>query len=112
MASFLGLTTSKHISGTTLFQSKHITKQGSPNGRYAAINLAHHLTRYVPKYQQMYERIKNRKSPHKGHFVALTAIARDFIANVLYAMWRDQRPFFAQVEDYRAYRQAHPRSAD
>jgi len=112
MASFLGLTTSKHISGTTLFQSKHITKQGSPNGRYAAINLAHHLTRYVPKYQQMYERIKNRKPPHKGHFVALTAVARDFIANVLYAMWRDQRPFFEHVEDYRAYRQAHPRSAD
>ena len=112
MASFLGLTTSKHISGTTLFQSKHITKQGSPNGRYAAINLAHHLTRYVPKYQQMYERIKNRKPPHKGHFVALVAVARDFVANVLYDMWRNQRPFFEQVEDYRAYRQAHPRPDD
>jgi transposase len=112
MASFLGLTTSKHISGTTLFESKRITKQGSPNGRYAAVNLALHLKRHVPKYQQMYERITNRKPPHKGHFVALVAIARDFIANVLYDMWRNQRPFFDEVEDYRAYRQTHPRSKD
>lgn len=37
VASFLGLTTSKHISGTTLFHSKHITEQGSPNGRYAPV---------------------------------------------------------------------------
>ena len=110
MASFLGLTTSKHISGTTLFESKRITKQGSPNGRYAAVNLALHLKRHVPKYQQMYERITNRKPPHKGHFVALVAIARDFIANVLYDMWRNQRPFFEKVEDYRVYRQTHPPS--
>jgi transposase len=53
LASFLGLTTSKHISGTTLFRSKHITKQGSPNARYAAVNLAQHLSQRVPKYQAM-----------------------------------------------------------
>jgi transposase len=112
MASFLGLTTTKHISGTTLFQSKHISKQGSPNGRYAAVNLAGHLKRYVPKYQEMYQRIKHRKPPRKGHFIALVAIARDFVANVLYDMWRYQRPFFLEVEDYRAYRREHPRSDD
>jgi transposase len=33
LSSFLGLTTSKHISGTTLYRAKRITKQGSPNGR-------------------------------------------------------------------------------
>jgi transposase len=104
MASFLGLTTSKHISGTTLFHSKRITKQGPPNGRYAAVNLALHLSHRVPKYQKMYQRIKGRKPPRKGHYVALVAIARDFIANVLYDMWRHQRPFFLEVEDYRAYR--------
>jgi len=86
LASFLGLTTSKHISGTTLFRSKHITKQGSPNGRYAAVNLAQYLSQRVPKYIQMYQRIKNRKPPRKGHFIALVAIARDFITNVLYDM--------------------------
>ena len=112
VASFLGLTTSKHISGTTLFQSKHITKQGSPNGRYAAVNLALHLSQRVPKYQQMYQRIVRRKPPHKGHFIALVAIARDFVTNVLYDMWRYQRPFFLEVEDYRAYRREHPRSDD
>jgi hypothetical protein len=37
VTSFLGLTTSKHISGTTLFQSKRIARQGSTNGRYAAV---------------------------------------------------------------------------
>jgi transposase len=111
LASFLGLTTSKHISGTTLFQSKHITKQGSPNGRYAAVNIAGHLSQRVPKYQQMYQRIKSRKS-RQGHFIALVAIARDFVANVLFDMWRYQRPFFLEVEDYRAYRRAHPRSDD
>lgn len=112
MASFLGLTTSKHVSGTTLFQSKHITKQGSPNGRYAAVNMAQHLSQRVPKYQEMYRRIKNRKPPHKGHFIALVAIARDFVTNVLYDMWRHKRPFFLEVADYRAYRQTHPRSEE
>jgi transposase len=112
MASFLGLTTSKHISGTTLFRSKHITKQGSPNGRYAAVNIAFHFSLHVPKYQQMYQRIKQRKPPRQGHFIALVAIARDFITNVLYDMWRYQRPFFTEVEDYRAYLRTHPRSDD
>jgi transposase len=112
MASFLGLTTSKHISGTTLFHSKRITKQGSPNGRYAAVNVALHLSLWVPKYQAMYQRIKGRKPPRKGHFIALVAIARDFVTNVLYDMWRYQRPFFLEVEDYRAYRREHPRSDD
>jgi transposase len=110
VASFLGLTTSKHISGTTLFSSKHITKQGSPNGRFAAVNLAFHLSRRVPKYQEMYQRIKNRKPPRQGHFIALVAVARDFVTNVLYDMWRYQRPFFREVEDYRQYRRQHPRS--
>jgi transposase len=112
LASFLGLTTSKHISGATIFVSKHITKQGSPNGRYAAVNVAQHLSQRVPKYQQMYQRIKSRKPPRKGHFVALVAIARDFVTNVLYDMWRYQRPFFLEVEDYRAYRRKNPRTEE
>jgi transposase len=110
LASFLGLTTSKHISGTTLFRSKHITKQGSPNARYAAVNIALHLSQRVPKYQAMYQRIKDRKPPRKGHRIALVAVARDFVTNVLYDMWRSQRPFFPEVEAYRAYRQTHPRA--
>ena len=104
MASFLGITTSKHISGTTLYHAKHITKQGPPNARFAAVNLAGKLCRYVPKYQQMYRRIKERKPPRKGHFVALVAIARDFVSNILYDMWLNQRPFFLEVEEYRAYK--------
>jgi transposase len=112
LASFLGLTTSKHISGTTLYRSKRITKQGSPNGRYAAVNVAQHLSRYVPRYQAMYQRIKDRKPPRKGHFIALVAIARDFVANVLYDMWRHQRPFFLEVSDYRDYRRKNHLSDD
>jgi transposase len=112
LASFLGLTTSKHISGATLFQSKRITKQGSPNGRYAAVNVAQHLTRWVPRYQEMYSRIKARKPLRKGHFIAIVAIARDFVSNVLYDMWHNQRPFFVEVSDYRSYRQKHLRSND
>jgi len=110
LASFLGLTTSKHISGTTLFQAKRITKQGSPNGRYAAVNVAQHLSQRVPRYQAMYQRIKQRKPPGKGHFIALVAIARDFVSNVLYDMWLNQRPFFMEVSDYRAYRRQHARA--
>jgi transposase len=110
LASFLGLTTSKHISGTTLFRSKHITKQGSPNGRYAAVNVAQHLSQRVPRYQAMYQRIKARKPPGKGHFIALVAIARDFVTNVLDDMWRHQRPFFVKEEDYRQYRRQRSRS--
>jgi transposase len=112
MASFLGLTTSKHISGATLFQSKRITKQGPPNGRYAAVNVAQHLIRWVPRYQEMYQRIKARKPPRKGHFIAIVAVARDFVSNVLYDMWRNQRPFFVEVDDYRAYRQMHQPTND
>jgi transposase len=112
LASFLGLTTSKHISGTTLYSSKRITKQGSPNGRYAAVNVAQHLSQYVPRYQTMYQRIKDRKPPRKGHFIALVAIARDFVTHVLYDMWRYQRPFFVKDEDYRQYRRKQSRSED
>jgi transposase len=112
LASFLGLTTSKHVSGTTLFQAKRITKQGSPNGRYAAVNVAQHLSHLVPRYQSMYQRIKGRKPPRKGHFIALVAIARDFLSNVLYDMWRNRRPFFLEVSDYRDYRKNHSRSND
>ena len=112
LASFLGLTTSKHVSGTTLFRSKRITKQGSPNGRYAAVNIGLHLSQRVPRYQAMYQRIKGRKPPRKGHFIALVAIARDFVTNVLYDMWRYQRPFFKETEDYRQYRHKNPRSDD
>ena len=110
LASFLGLTTSKHISGTTIYQSKHITKQGSPNGRYAAVNMALHLSLRVPKYQARYTHIKARKPPRKGHRTALVAIARDFVTEVLYDMWHEQRPFFVDVEDYRQYRREHPRA--
>jgi transposase len=112
LASFLGLTTSKHISGATIFHSKRITKQGSPNGRYAAVNVAQHLSQRVPRYQAMYQRIKARKPQRKGHFIALVAVARDFVSNVLYDMWRNQRPFFLEVSDYRAYRKKQSRSND
>ncbi len=105
LASFLGLTTSKHLSGTSLYQAKHITKQGSPNARYAAVNLATFLARSVPRYQQMYQSIRQRKPPRKGHFVALVAVARDFVTNVLYDMLTNHRPFFVEVEAYRKYRQ-------
>jgi transposase len=111
LASFLGITTSKHISGTTLFSSKHITKQGSPNARFAVINVADHLRRKVPKYTAMYERIKNRKPTGMGHYIALVAVARDFVTNVLYDMLINQRPFFMEVEDYKRYRQQQQRRA-
>ena len=111
LASFLGITTSKHISGATLFSSKHITKQGSPNGRFAVVNLADHLKRKVPKYTAMYQRIKNRKPPRQGHWVAVVAVARDFVTNVLYDMLVNQRPFFMEVEDYKRYRQQQQQQA-
>lgn len=108
LASFLGLTTSKHISGATVYKATHITKQGAPNARYAAVNMADHLRHKVPYYHSMYQRITDRKPPHKGHFVALVAIARHFTTNVLYDMWRQQRPFFLETADYRQYLQEHP----
>ncbi|MFQ5874438.1 MAG: transposase [Dehalococcoidia bacterium] len=107
MASFLGLTTSKHISGTTLYRSKRITKMGPPNGRYAVVKWADYLRRYVPFYRAMYQRIKGKKPPHKGHFVANVAIGRHFVTEVLYDMMINERPFFVEVEDYREYRQHH-----
>ena len=110
LASFLGITTSKHISGTSIFHAKHITKQGSPNARYAIVNLAQHLCRRVPKYQAMYQRVKERKPGRIGHMIAVVAVARDFATNILYDMWHNQRPFFLEVAVYRKYRQEHPKS--
>jgi len=72
--------------------------------------VAQHLSQRVPRYQAMYQRIKQRKPPGKGHFIALVAIARDFVSNVLYDMWLNQRPFFMEVSDYRAYRRQHARA--
>jgi hypothetical protein len=63
LASFLGLTTSKHISGTTLFQSKHIT----PNARYAAVKLATHLSLRVPKYQKRYRTKQDLRGATTNH---------------------------------------------
>ena len=70
-----------------------------------AVNLATFLVRNVPRYQQMYQTIRQRKPPRKGHFVALVAVARDFVTNVLYDMLTHHRPFFVEVEAYRKYRQ-------
>lgn len=104
LASFLGLTTSKHVSGTSLYVTKRITKQGSPVGRYAAVQLAKSLSRSVPKYITMYDRIKARKPRGQAHFIALVAVARDFVSNVLYDMLTHHRPFYVEIDDYRAYR--------
>ena len=71
--------------------------------------MAFQLSLRVPKYQTMYKNIKARKPPRKGHRLALVAIARDFVTDILYDMWREQRPFFIKVEDYRQYRKDHPR---
>jgi len=105
LASFLGLTTSKHISGVTLHVSTHITKQGDPNPRYALVNAADHLRREVPFYKATYTRVKAKKGKDGGHYTALCAIARHFAANVLYDMIKTGRPFFVQTEDYRRHRQ-------
>jgi hypothetical protein len=45
-------------------------------------------------------------------FVALVAIARDFVSNVLYDMWRNQRRFFLKEEELRQYRQKQSRLED
>jgi hypothetical protein len=42
----------------------------------------------------------------------LVAIARDFATNVLYDMWRYQRPFFVEVTDHRAYRRKNQHADD
>jgi transposase len=111
LASFLGLTTSKHVSGTSLYVTRRITKQGSPVGRYAAVQLAKSLSRTVPKYIAMYDRIKARKPRGQAHFIALVAVARDFVSNVLYDMLTHHRPFYVEIDDYRAYRQARQQMA-
>ena len=99
------MTTSKHISGTSVYHAKRITKQGSPNARYAAVNMAGFLRRKVPRYQNMYQSICARRPARKGHYVAQVAVARDFITNILHDMFVNHRPFFLEVEGYRSYRQ-------
>ncbi len=60
----------------------------------------------------MYRGIKARKPPGKVHFIALIAVASDFVTSVLYDMRRHQRPFFLKVSDYRDYRRHYARPSN
>ena len=111
LASFLGLTTSRHVSGTSLHVTKGITEQGWPVGRYAAAQMAQSNVRSVPKYTVMYERIKARNPEGQAHFIALVAVARDFVSNKLHDMPTHHRLFYVEVDDYRAYQRIRRQQA-
>jgi hypothetical protein len=73
------------------------------NGRNAVIPQSAAATADVSTYQRA-------QATSAGHFIAIVAVARDFVSNVLYDLCRYQRFFFLEVEDYRAYRRANLRS--
>ena len=113
LASFLGLTTSKHISGTTLFRVQADHQAGlaqRPLRCRQRRSTPEPARAQVPGTCISASKAANRRV--KGHFIALVAVARDFVTNVLYDMWRYQRPFFLEVDDYRDYRRKNPRSDD
>jgi transposase len=91
LASYAGLVPTTRSSGDHTYHG-HITKQGSSWLRWAAIEVAMHLTRQAGPLRRVYERQRRRKGPK----VARVALARK-VLTYMYWMLKHNEPYDAQV---------------
>jgi transposase len=87
LAAYFGLVPKIRQSGGTAFYG-HITKTGSRNARWLAIEAAHTLARSSSPLAATYQRIRRRK----GHQIAVTALARKLIV-VVWHILTTQQPY-------------------
>jgi len=91
LASYAGLVPTTRSSGGHTYHGR-ITKQGSSWLRWAAIEVALHLTRQPGPLRRFYERQRRRKGPK----IARVALARKLLT-YMYWMLRHNEPYDAQV---------------
>lgn len=87
LAAYFGLVPKIRQSGSTSY-SGHITKAGSRNARWLAIEAAHTIARSRSPLAAAYHRLRRRK----GHQIAVTALARKLVV-VVWHMLTTQQPY-------------------
>lgn len=93
LAAYFGLVPKIRQSGGTAYYG-HITKTGSRNARWLAIEAAHTIARSSSPLAATYHRIRRRK----GHQIAVTALARKLIVIVWHILTTQQPYRYAAVE--------------
>jgi transposase len=87
LAAYFGLVPKVRQSANSTYYG-HITKAGSRNARWLAIEAAHTIARSSSPLAATYLRIRRRK----GHQIAVTALARKLVV-VAWHMLRTQQPY-------------------
>jgi len=87
LAAYFGLVPKVRQSGSTCYYG-HITKAGSRNARWLAIEAAHTIARSSSPLAATYLRIRRRK----GHQIAVTALARKLVV-VVWHLLTTQQPY-------------------
>jgi transposase len=93
LAAYFGLVPKVRQSGGTCYYG-HITKAGSRNARWLAIEAAHTLARSDSPLAAAYQRIRRRK----GHQIAVTALARKLIVVVWHILTTGEPYRYGVVE--------------
>lgn len=104
---YAGLAPIEHESGPYKGE-KHLKKGGSPRLSYACYLIGNCARRYDPRLKNLYLRIKERhlragKPKGIAHIIANCAVARE-IAVLIYRILSENRPYFKDSTDYKAYR--------
>lgn len=89
LASYFGLAPSVYQSGET-HRTGHITKRGTPRGRWVMIQAANVAVQHDKLLGRMYKKMATKK----GHQKAIVAVARRMVT-LLYAMLRDNVQYHA-----------------
>jgi len=103
---YAGLAPVEHESGPYKGE-KHLKKGGSPRLSYAFYMTANCARRYDDRLKRLYHRVKGRhisagKSKGVAHIIANCAVARE-VAILIYWILKENRPYFKNPADYKAY---------
>ena len=111
---YAGLAPIEHESGPYKGE-KRLKKGGSPRLSYACYTIANCARRYDKRLKGLYQRVKQRhigagKPTGIAHLIANCAVARE-IAVLIYSILKENRPYFENQKDYKAYRAAEQQAA-
>lgn len=103
---YAGLAPVEHESGPYKGE-KHLKKGGSPRLSYAFYMAGNCARRYDDRLKRLYHRVKKRhlsagKSKGVAHIIANCAVARE-VAILIYWILKENRPYFKNPADYKAY---------
>ena len=84
---------------------RHVGRRGNRTLKWAFIEAAHGAVRSGGQWRQLFDRRTDGGKRNRGH--GYIAVARALV-DVIYAVWRDQRPYLAQRPARPAARSARP----